>query len=235
VIHLSTSFRRCSRTFMIFLAVSTASVATVLASTAFAEPDLGSAGPRLGEQKSVYEAVQGWAQDHHTRTVVNFVWNDLGPIAPPPSGGDQASAEQAIKNGYVQKLAHCYATRNAVANLQSITWDPPGFSPVTGDREPFTTPTLGWAASSWPRRLGAADGTYNINGADGQHGTCRQTYSKHLSRDPINALCSGHGSSLDELSLEVTADGDGNHYNQEDANSGADREHLGLDQTQRYS
>jgi hypothetical protein len=117
---------------MIFLAVSTASAATVLASTPFAEPDLGGAGPRLGEQKSIYEAVQGWAQDHHTRTVVNFVWNDLGPIAPPPSGGDQASAEQAIKNGYVQKLAHCYATRNAVANLQSITWDPPGFSPVTG-------------------------------------------------------------------------------------------------------
>jgi len=82
--------------------------------------------------EAVDGAVRGWAPDHHARAVVNFAVDELGPIAPPPSGGDQASAEQAIENGYVQKLAHCHATRNAVANLQSINWDPPGFSPVTG-------------------------------------------------------------------------------------------------------
>ncbi len=169
---MSTSCRRCSRTFMAFLPLSTAA-AMVLASTAFAETDLGGTGPRPGEPKfvngaaslglksgdgsqmlvnasasthagsrkgrtresgteAVYGAVQGWALDHRARAVVNFVLDDLSPNAPPPSGGDQASAEQAIKNGYVEKLAHCYATRNAVANVQSITWDPPGFSPVTG-------------------------------------------------------------------------------------------------------
>jgi hypothetical protein len=94
----------------------------------------GSREERLGESgtEAVYGAVQGWPLDHRARAVGYFVFDDLGPNAPPPSGGDQASAEQAIKDGYVQKLAHCYATRNAVANLQSITWDPPGFSPVTG-------------------------------------------------------------------------------------------------------
>lgn len=173
MIHLSTFFRRCSRTFVTFWPLSTTAAAIVLASTTFAETDLGGTGSRPNAPKfvhgaaslglksgdggqvlvnasvstragsrdgkiresgteAVYGAVQGWALDHHARTVVNFVSNDLGPNAPPPGGGDQASAEQAIKDGYVQKLAHCYATRNAVANLQSITWDPPGFSPVTG-------------------------------------------------------------------------------------------------------
>ncbi|GAA4293815.1 hypothetical protein GCM10023161_42490 [Mycobacterium paraffinicum] len=87
---------------------------------------------RASGTDAVYASVQGWPLDHRARAVGYFVLDDLGPNAPPPSGDDQASAEQAIKNGYVQKLAHCYATRNAVANLQSITWDPPGFSPVTG-------------------------------------------------------------------------------------------------------
>jgi hypothetical protein len=91
------------------------------------------AGSREGSiRESATEAARGQALDRHARAVANFVSKDLGPNAPPSSGGDQASAEQAIKNGYVQKLAHCHATRNAVANLQLITWDPPGFSAVTG-------------------------------------------------------------------------------------------------------
>lgn len=46
--------------------------------------------------------------------------------------GDQTSAEKAIRDGYIKKLANCDATRDAVADAQSITWDPPGFSPDTG-------------------------------------------------------------------------------------------------------
>jgi hypothetical protein len=37
------------------------------------------------------------------------------------------SAEAAIRQGYVEKLAHCYATRDAVANIVAITWNAPGF------------------------------------------------------------------------------------------------------------
>jgi hypothetical protein len=87
---------------------------------------------RASATEAVDGAIQGWATDHRARAVANFVADDPSPNAPPSAGGDQASAEQAIRDGYVQKLAHCHATRNAVANLQSITWDPPGFSPVTG-------------------------------------------------------------------------------------------------------
>ncbi|HET9875975.1 MAG TPA: integrase [Mycobacterium sp.] len=46
--------------------------------------------------------------------------------------GDQASAEKAIRDGYVKKLANCDATRGAVADVQSISWDPPGFSADKG-------------------------------------------------------------------------------------------------------
>ena len=52
------------------------------------------------------------------------------PSAPAP--GDQTSAEAAIKDGYVKKLAHCYATRNAVATVKAINWDPPGFTANQG-------------------------------------------------------------------------------------------------------
>ncbi len=39
-----------------------------------------------------------------------------------PTGGDQASAEIAVKQGYAKKLADCYATHNAVANVVEINW-----------------------------------------------------------------------------------------------------------------
>jgi hypothetical protein len=52
------------------------------------------------------------------------------PSAPAP--GDQASAEAAIKQGYVKKVADCYATRNAVANVVAINWNPPGFKENQG-------------------------------------------------------------------------------------------------------
>ena|ERR1700737_1235292 len=58
------------------------------------------------------------------------------PSSPPPGpsapAGDQASAEAAIKQGYVKKLAGCYATRNAVADLVAIKWNPPGFKENEG-------------------------------------------------------------------------------------------------------
>lgn len=87
---------------------------------------------RESESEVTHGTVHGWPLSNHAKASF-IVGNGLGPIAPPPlSVGDQASAEQAIRNGYVQKLAHCGATRSAVANVQSISWDPPGFSPTTG-------------------------------------------------------------------------------------------------------
>jgi hypothetical protein len=52
------------------------------------------------------------------------------PGDPAPDGGDQATAEQKIKDGYIQKQINC--TPNLPPNPQSITWDPPGFAPNVG-------------------------------------------------------------------------------------------------------
>ena len=52
------------------------------------------------------------------------------PADPAPDGGDQATAEQKIIDGYVKKQINC--TPNLPANPQSITWDPPGFAPYVG-------------------------------------------------------------------------------------------------------
>ena len=56
--------------------------------------------------------------------------NTLCPNDPPPDGGDQASAEQKIIDGYKAKQINC--TPNLPPNPQSITWDPPGFAPFVG-------------------------------------------------------------------------------------------------------
>lgn len=58
---------------------------------------------------------------------------------------DQTSAEKVIRDGYIKKLANCDATRDAVADVQSITWEPPGFSPDTGGSGTIrdTDPDLG--------------------------------------------------------------------------------------------
>lgn len=56
--------------------------------------------------------------------------NALCPNDPPPDGGDQASAEQKIVDGYKAKQINC--TPNLPPNPQSITWDPPGFAPYVG-------------------------------------------------------------------------------------------------------
>lgn len=98
---------RCSRTFLAVALFATLTAAIAFPLRAFAATDLGAA------------------------TVIQF--EVTAPSLDAPAGGnDQASAEQAIKTGYIQKLAHCHATRNAVANLTSISWDPPGYSEVTG-------------------------------------------------------------------------------------------------------
>lgn len=49
---------------------------------------------------------------------------------PAPDGGDQATAERRITDGYVAKQAGC--TPDSPANPQSVTWDPPGFTPNAG-------------------------------------------------------------------------------------------------------
>jgi hypothetical protein len=52
------------------------------------------------------------------------------PTDTPPDLGDQATAEQKIRDGYVQKQINC--TPSLPPNPQSITWDPPGFAPNVG-------------------------------------------------------------------------------------------------------
>jgi hypothetical protein len=54
----------------------------------------------------------------------------LCPTDPAPDGGDQATAEQQIIDGYVKKQINC--TPNLPPNPQSVTWDPPGFAPYVG-------------------------------------------------------------------------------------------------------
>lgn len=56
--------------------------------------------------------------------------NTLCPNDPPPDGGDQASAEQKIVDGYKAKQINC--TPDLPPNPASITWDPPGFAPYVG-------------------------------------------------------------------------------------------------------
>jgi hypothetical protein len=83
----------------------------------------------------IYGSIRGSTPDQ-AKAAVDFAIKDLCPAAPPLSAGrDRASAEQAIRDAWVQKMARCYATRNLVANVQSITWDPPGFSEETGGSE----------------------------------------------------------------------------------------------------
>lgn len=54
----------------------------------------------------------------------------LCAMDPPTDGGDQATAERRVVDGYVTKQANC--TPDLTANPQSVTWDPPGFTPNTG-------------------------------------------------------------------------------------------------------
>ena len=94
--------------------------------------ELASGNTREMETQLVYARIAGSTPDQ-AKAVVDFAIKDLCPAAPPISAGrDQQSAEQAIRDGYTKKLANCYATRNAVPNIQSISWDPPGFSEETG-------------------------------------------------------------------------------------------------------
>lgn len=54
----------------------------------------------------------------------------LCPAAPAADGGDQATAEQRIIDGYVAKQAGC--TPDVAADPQSVSWNPPGFTPNVG-------------------------------------------------------------------------------------------------------
>jgi hypothetical protein len=65
------------------------------------------------------------------------------PTDPAPDGGDQATAEQKIRDGYIQKQINC--TPSLPPNSQSITWDPPGFAPYVGGSGVIrdTNPQLG--------------------------------------------------------------------------------------------
>ena len=61
-----------------------------------------------------------------------FLLTSGAPVAadPPPDGGDQATAEQKVIDGYVNKQRNC--TPNLPPNPSSVTWDPPGFAPYVG-------------------------------------------------------------------------------------------------------
>jgi hypothetical protein len=54
----------------------------------------------------------------------------LCPADPTPDGGDQATAEQKVKDGYVQNQTNCSPLQPP--NPQSVNWDPPGFAPNVG-------------------------------------------------------------------------------------------------------
>lgn len=60
--------------------------------------------------------------------------NALCPIDPappsPPDLGDQPTAEQRVIEGYNAKQKGC--TPGTPPNPQSVTWDPPGFTPSVG-------------------------------------------------------------------------------------------------------
>ncbi len=56
--------------------------------------------------------------------------NALCPDDPAPDGGDQATAEQKIVDGYIKKQINC--TPDLPPNPRSVTWDPPGFAPYVG-------------------------------------------------------------------------------------------------------
>jgi hypothetical protein len=55
--------------------------------------------------------------------------NDPAPPNPPDLD-DQPTAEQRVIDGYVEKQKGC--TPDAPPNPQSVTWDPPGFTPNVG-------------------------------------------------------------------------------------------------------
>ncbi|QLL06964.1 integrase [Mycobacterium vicinigordonae] len=52
------------------------------------------------------------------------------PTSPAADGGDQATAERRVIDGYLAKQAGC--TPEATANPQSVSWEPPGFVPAVG-------------------------------------------------------------------------------------------------------
>jgi Protein of unknown function (DUF732) len=94
--------------------------------------ELSSGKTRESMANRAYAEITG-STPQQARAALDFAIKDLCPAAPPISAGrDQQTAEQAIRDGYAKKLANCYATRNAVPNIQSISWDPPGFSEETG-------------------------------------------------------------------------------------------------------
>lgn len=68
--------------------------------------------------------------------------------------GDQASAEAAVGGAYVEKIAHCHATRNASPAVQSISWSQ--FVPRSGGQGTVhdADPRLGGDFTAYYSRLG---------------------------------------------------------------------------------
>ncbi|MBW0018908.1 MAG: integrase [Mycobacterium sp.] len=77
------------------------------------------------------------------------------PDAPAADGGDQTTAEQRVIEGYIAKQQGC--TPDTPPNPQSVTWDPPGFTPNIGGTGAITdaSPALGghfradWVNGRW--------------------------------------------------------------------------------------
>jgi hypothetical protein len=67
---------------------------------------------------------------------------------PAPDGGDQATAEQKVIDGYVKKQINC--TPDLPPNPQSLSWDPPASRHTSGEPVSFTTPIHNWGASTAP-------------------------------------------------------------------------------------
>jgi hypothetical protein len=80
--------------------------------------------------------------------------NDPAPPSPPDLG-DQPTAEQRVIEGYTAKQHGC--TPDTPPNPQSVTWDPPGFTPSVGGSGNVTdaNPQLGgpfradWVNGRW--------------------------------------------------------------------------------------
>ena len=115
-------------------------------------------------QNRAYAEITGSTPGQANAALDSAIKN-LCPAAPPVSAGrDQASAEQAVKDAYTRKVANCFASRNEVPDVRSISWDAPGYSEQTGGSGYINdaNPNLGrtqfmamWIVGRWDVQINA--------------------------------------------------------------------------------
>lgn len=94
--------------------------------------ELSSGKTREYMQNRAYAEING-STPNQANAALEYAISDLCPAAPPASAGrDQRSAEQAVTDAYVRKVARCWGSRNEVPDVRSISWDRPGYSTETG-------------------------------------------------------------------------------------------------------